>query len=188
MDGNRRKLGFTLVELLAVIVIIAILLSMAVPGVNRVINSARGAQARTEVKSIETAVLAYYNEYGRFPHPADDDVSYGELGETPNMELMNVLRAVEGDGNPGHRRNARRILFLEVSERSLTPPGETEPDGNYRDPWGNQYEITIDADFNGHCENVPTYGTVENRRVVVWSHGRDDVGGTSTNWHIRSWD
>ncbi len=62
--------GFTLVELLAVIMIIALLAALVTPAVMRAMSSARAAAVQTEVELLSTALMNYKNEYGSFP-PAD---------------------------------------------------------------------------------------------------------------------
>ena len=52
MKKNNRKFGFTLVELLAVIVILAVILVIAVPKVMNIINDTRKSTFETSVKLI----------------------------------------------------------------------------------------------------------------------------------------
>lgn len=52
----KNKKGFTLVELLAVIVILAIILAIAVPGISGIINSARRGSFESDAKMIVTGV------------------------------------------------------------------------------------------------------------------------------------
>ena len=52
----KNKKGFTLVELLAVIVILAIILAIAVPGISGIINSAKKGSFESDVKMIVTGI------------------------------------------------------------------------------------------------------------------------------------
>lgn len=181
MNPRRRSgTGFTLIELLVVIAIIGILAAFSMPMLNKASQSAKRAQALADLKTIETAVKAYYNDYSKFPHNSGNvnDFSYGTLGGTPNLQLMNVLRAMSGPGNVNHVSNPRRIMYIEIPERGL------DPSGNFIDPWKRQYEITVDTGFDNDCKNVPVYGTVAGRIVLAWSQGPEEADPAD---NIKSW-
>jgi prepilin-type N-terminal cleavage/methylation domain-containing protein len=78
-DGRPARSGFTLVELLVVIMIIAMLAALVTPAVMRAQASARNAQIKAEIDMLHTAMMNYKVEYGSFP-PAFDTSPAGSPG------------------------------------------------------------------------------------------------------------
>jgi len=74
MQNNRRRRGFSLIELLIVIAIILILAMIAVPKVNQQLMSARETAAIQEIKTIHQAETQYYSTFGKYA------ASLNELG------------------------------------------------------------------------------------------------------------
>ena len=68
--SSARRSGFTLVELLAVIMIIALLAALVTPAVMKSMSSSRAAAVKAEIELLNTALMNYKNEYGSFP-PSD---------------------------------------------------------------------------------------------------------------------
>jgi prepilin-type N-terminal cleavage/methylation domain-containing protein len=158
MKMNRRKIwiGFTLIELLVVIAIIAILAAMLLPALMRVKRVAKVFQARTDLAAFVTACDAYEREYGRPPLvPAASnfggDATFGPGAGSDtnrNASVCAVLADAEsfpgGSATPnaGHRFNPRRHSFFAY---------KPSPDGQWIDPWGVPYTVTLDADMDGRC-------------------------------------
>ncbi len=65
-----RHPGFTLVELLVVIVIIGLIAGISVPIVMQALTSARNAAIKTEIDMLQMAMMNYRNEFGSFPPAA----------------------------------------------------------------------------------------------------------------------
>jgi general secretion pathway protein G len=69
LGGRRTDLarGFTLIEVLVVIVVIAILATVVAPSLFRNVGDARVATARTQIESFGTALDAYRLDNGSYP-------------------------------------------------------------------------------------------------------------------------
>ncbi|MFT3788112.1 MAG: prepilin-type N-terminal cleavage/methylation domain-containing protein [Tepidisphaeraceae bacterium] len=75
--GTGRRRGFTLVELLVVIGIIALLISILIPALTRAKQAAEGAKCKSNMKQITTAVISFTVENkGRTPTVAGTSVMY----------------------------------------------------------------------------------------------------------------
>ncbi len=75
---NARQLGgsgFTLVEMVGVLAIMAILTSMLLPRVFAVINDARVSSAATALNAVRSASMTYFGRYGRFGDATGSAVS-----------------------------------------------------------------------------------------------------------------
>ncbi len=64
--AERRKSGFTLVELMIVVAMIGLLSALAIPSFSRYQNRARRSESHTNLASLAKAQKSYYAEYGIF--------------------------------------------------------------------------------------------------------------------------
>ncbi len=164
--------AFTLIELLAVIAIIAILMKLLFPVIISAKNQARRAEAGSDARLIVAACKNYASDYGKFP-PVSSDASAtvytfgpktknvgvtGDQGDysLDNSELFNILRAIPSGLNANSALNKRGIKYFEhpVAKDLKNPrsgfvdgtgyPGWA-PAGALMDPWGTQYCIVLDA-------------------------------------------
>jgi general secretion pathway protein G len=62
-----RRRGFTLIEILVVIVVIAILATMVAPNIFQHVGSAKSATATSQIEMMGTALDAYRLDNGRYP-------------------------------------------------------------------------------------------------------------------------
>lgn len=65
------KKGFTLVELLVVVAIIGILAAILVPNVRQNLERAKVAKTKALISSLEYALAAYKNDFGKYPASYD---------------------------------------------------------------------------------------------------------------------
>jgi prepilin-type N-terminal cleavage/methylation domain-containing protein len=64
---DRRRPGFTLVEILVVITILGILVALLIPAVTGAVRTARNAQVTGEITTIAQALASFKTKYGDFP-------------------------------------------------------------------------------------------------------------------------
>lgn len=176
-----KKSAFTLIEMLAVMAILAILVTLGSKGLRAARIGAKKAQAMVEMKSIETAIKAYQNKYGKLPvaglvvqGQADllFSVSAYEDAAADSMDIVSVLTAADdmvADDNPA------KMVFLE--------PQADGADGRFVDPWGSQYLIALDGDYDG---TLLIDGETVRRKVAVASVGLYQLS-SSTNDLVVSW-
>ncbi len=89
MIGKKRD-GFTLLELLVVMAIIAILAGLGAKGYRLAKRTAKESRAKAEIEKIRTALEEYRVEYGAYP-VQDSGGSFGGLAE-----IGDLTNAVEG--------------------------------------------------------------------------------------------
>ena len=70
--GSTSSSGFTLVEVLTVIVIIGILAGIAIPAINAALRGARNTAIRTDVDVLSQAIEAYKLQHGAYPPDFSD--------------------------------------------------------------------------------------------------------------------
>ncbi len=81
--ANGHSLGFTLIELMVVMLIISILLAVAIPSYISAIRSAREAALREDLHTMRDAIEQYTEDKQAAPQSLDDVVSAGYLRSLP---------------------------------------------------------------------------------------------------------
>ena len=197
-----RSSAFTLIELLVVIAIIAILIGLLFPAFRAVQDQAKRTQAKNDLTQIVNAVNAYYTDYGRYPLSATVETTFGP-GGTPatNETLFTELRGCGTCPTPpcgscpaAAVLNTRQIVFISppdvknfanprsgISTQTVTVNGVSIPLGSFVDPWGTNYVIRIDGDYNNQVANpysANAGATPLQLGVIGWSLGVDQAGGS----------
>ena len=109
-SGKQRRFGFTLIELMIVMAIVAILVSISVPIYNRSITRAKESVLRNNLFTIRTVIDEYTYDKQKAPQTLQDLVSEG------------YLRAVPVDPMTGSEKS-----WKEIMEDTLTSTSQSEP-------------------------------------------------------------
>jgi len=109
-----KRRGFTLIELMVVVVVILILVGLLMPALLKARESSREKKARTEVYELQKAWAMYYQTYEKLP-------GYSEMNAAATSEL---------GGN-----NKKNIVFMEFTPKELA--------NGFRDPWKGTYKLQL---------------------------------------------
>jgi prepilin-type N-terminal cleavage/methylation domain-containing protein len=183
-QGQNR--GFTLVELLIVIGLIATLAGVSVPVYNGIMRKMRETQARQLGLSVQNSVKGYYNEYMKYPLPPGGGGSEATAVMTDST-LVPALMAKDEVLNP------RGVRFLpelkDATDSRKNGLVLTDGLGSIFDPWGGMYSVLMDSgDYNNELENPDTEATSPTlfQSVAVWSNG-EDMKDTTWDDNISTW-
>lgn len=175
---RRLSSGFTLMELLVVISIIALLLGIIVPAYFSIREKAKYTKAKVTAKNLEIAFKAYLDHYRVWPGKLSDEGKAYEI----NDDICKLLRERVDDDN-----NKDGIAFYEF-ESTNNAAGALDPWSEPADPttW-KTYRVRVDRNYNDKIDDLDI-----RRSVIVWSVGTnrsDDINASPTKeGYIRSWD
>lgn len=122
----KRNNGFTLVELLVVVVIISILAAVVVPHFGRQADKARAGRAIAELKCIKTIIDLYYLEKGSYP-AADNTEAGDSIATVLQQDGMNWTGKPEGMSDPwqnGYRYAATADGYIVFSRGTMAEKGD----------------------------------------------------------------
>jgi prepilin-type N-terminal cleavage/methylation domain-containing protein/prepilin-type processing-associated H-X9-DG protein len=133
-----RKAGFTLVELLVVIGIIALLISILLPSLNRARETANRVKCANNLKQLGLAIALYTNEnHGSYPRTFASALASSDLFSDANYSAVDPFSTAVPAGenwNPVTFNNVPSCLFLLLRTEDLNaavfncPSTNTTPD------------------------------------------------------------
>ncbi|MHB1682422.1 MAG: type II secretion system protein [Bacilli bacterium] len=103
LNQEQREEGVTLIELLAVVVILGIISAIAVPAVSSAINNAKVTATLNDEGTLQVALQRYYNQTGSYPASLTDltkpITGQGQNGQTHGPYMTTSFPEVDGWGN-----------------------------------------------------------------------------------------
>ncbi|GEM_PF-1725239 len=133
LSPNSVKLGFSLIEILVVISIIAVLAGLSATGFNLFKQQQAASQARLQLVYLEDGLQLYYEDYGTYPE-----------GNVTNLYLE-LFGEVDANGNLPKEVDP---YLPELQSGSMKPEWVMNIQGKgfvIVDPWKNPYQYKFDS-------------------------------------------
>ena len=113
--------GFTIVELLVVVIVIAILVTLGGIGWRTANNNAINSQTSTDLRIIKNAIERYAKDNGEYPFPSGCSGAVGMVAICNNGELTNLLVPRYLEKMPKNHKN-RDYPYAVIVKKSTSDP------------------------------------------------------------------
>ncbi|MGJ8696418.1 MAG: type II secretion system protein [Verrucomicrobiaceae bacterium] len=187
--------GFTLVELLVVISIIAILATLAIAGAGMALNKAKEAKSRAAIEALSKSIELYFDKENQLPLGGDYAT---DVEKRTDNELMSVLCGLES----AQAENPSRTAYFEF--KKAKGKGNNLVDGLYRTqteaqlfgPWKTKnkddryYFVIFDYDYDKEIQEPSSLGNEiqYGRKYLIYCYGKDGKIGNENNLdNIYNW-
>lgn len=179
MSASKRTVtyGFTLVELLIVIVVIAILASVTAVAYNGIQTRAQNVSRQTDLDAWERSFAAYKTMKGTWPSSMQPGRYYCLGTGFPTTTGAARCRDFRDTSTSMYLESNNATLLSQLSEFSALPKIPKYPVGNQQ---VGPYVLTCDGTSYG----CPA-GSILLVGVFDSSNGADCPGGTQTQWDIK---
>lgn len=166
----RKPAGFTLIEVMTVIAIIAVLAGMSVMGFSYAKDKQRQTQAKLQIALLSKAIDEYKADMGVFPGPESIGVPAADSSEELYRALFYEGYDYTKGNNPPAAGAAMKIYLPDLDPRANNKQGWVRPvtsdeppqTSPILDPWGTPYQFR-----HG--------GGAENQDFDVYSFGKDKI-------------
>lgn len=133
--------AFTLIELLAVLVILALVVGLAAPQIINQLEGGKENAARTEIAGIEQSLQSFYLDCGFFPRSP-------EPGLSALIEPPTVGRQCKNFREGGYLKKKELPKDPWDSEYVYVSPGQNNPTGFDLSSMGRDQELGTEDDIN----------------------------------------
>lgn len=120
----RDNRGFTLMEMMIVVAIIAILSAIAIPKFSSSLAVANTSKVRADLQTINTAAALYYTEKGDFPANISDLEQYLDSGKlskpTGKIMIQGELTDIPSDSSYTYDKSTNSAKFMEKDIEAFT--------------------------------------------------------------------
>ncbi len=189
MNKRNSSQGFTLIEVIVAIAVVAILAGIITPSVIKHLDDSKHSRSQNDCLVIGTAVSSFYKDTARWPNMN----AAGAVGVTLLVSQGNIPALAAGVNTWNSALNTSNADILSNHLSANTPKTQTANvyptavsapgsefiwRGPYQnefppDPWGNRYAVNIG--------NVTVTAAATSNAVWVLSAGRDGIIQTPWN-------
>ena len=161
-----RRRGFTLIEILVGVAILAILSAALTPLVIKYINDGRRARALSDSQTLGQAILAFNLDTGMWP--VNDDANLNDAGELSRLVGLpavdiNAANIPNGTGAPG-AGNWGEGSPVHSSSSARVRPGSAASSGRMANAAEKRWVIACSAEVaSSKCSGVAAYSSTNCR-------------------------
>lgn len=147
---GRKRRGFTLVELLIVVAVIAVLVAMLIPNFVRARAQSQVAASKSNLKNLGTALEQYHVDTGAYP------IGFGPAGEKIRPGVAYACHKGTAHGKHSNCGSSSAILAVLVPTYIRAIPMDPCTDGQYlyQSANGSTYSLEIDYPADILCDSI----------------------------------
>lgn len=160
---NKTRSGFTLMEIMVVIIVIAVLASVAGPMIGSITDQGRSSATKSKLASLKSALISYKNDVGRFPFVGSNSFDGSQYNAANNTLLIsNADAPTNGTGNV-LVTNETQPFVTNYQRRWKGPYMDANPEDFMHDGWGNRI-VYFALDYNIY---VRSFGIDGNKDITA---------------------
>lgn len=166
---GRGKSGFTLMEIMVVIIVIAVLASVAGPMIGTITDQGRASATKAQMSNIKSGLVAFKSDTGHYPHNGSIESTAGavNLADTSQMGTTDITNVLVNNlvANYG-------IAAATFAKRWKGPYMDSDPSDFMSDGWSSKINYRHDnkqiwlrsfgpdngEDTGANCQNVSSDG------------------------------
>lgn len=152
-----RHRGFTLVELLIVVAIIAILAAIAVPNFLEAMTRARVSRAKSDMRTISTALESFRVDHPRYPPDSEAQIGGGDLPYLLRLAFLTTPVAYMSSV-PGDPFADEGQILEHTAPRPINPYAFPATTDNFIYPL--TYDYARRMSFDGTYDSVQTWSYI----------------------------
>ena len=143
----KRKSGFTLMEIMIVIIVIAVLASVAGPMIGNITDQGRASATRSKMSNLKSALIAFQGDVGRFPSTC------ANVADCSGFCQVHIMCS---------EKEANNVLVCNVHNLNMK---------NYNRKWKGPYMDSDPTDFMYDSWGNPIVYIRYNKNLYLWSSG-----------------